>query len=73
MTRKEIARVEAYLRRMFGNDRIALRQRGGKETDSVEVLLDGEFLGVIYRDDEEGEVSYAFNMAILEMDLPDAG
>jgi hypothetical protein len=24
----------------------------------------------LFRDDEEGEISYAFNMAILEFDLP---
>ncbi|GAB4138523.1 MAG: DUF3126 family protein [Rhodothalassiaceae bacterium] len=70
MTRQEIERVEAYLRRTFGNDRIALKTRNAKQADSVEVLIDGEFIGVLYRDDEEGEVSYAFNMAILEMDLP---
>ena len=32
---------------------------------------DGEFLGVIYRDEDEGEVSYALSIAILEEDLPD--
>ncbi|HIL28120.1 MAG TPA: DUF3126 family protein, partial [Micavibrio sp.] len=38
--------------------------------DSVEVLLNGEFLGVIYKDDEDpSDVSYDFNMAILDMDL----
>ncbi|MEE8534508.1 MAG: DUF3126 family protein, partial [Kiloniellales bacterium] len=29
-----------------------------------------EFIGVIFRDEDEGEVSYAFNMAILDEDLP---
>jgi len=33
--------------------------------------LGEEFIGVVYRDEDEGEVSYAFNMAILEMDLPE--
>ena len=28
-----------------------------------------EFVGVIYRDDEDDEVSYQFQMAILETDL----
>jgi Protein of unknown function (DUF3126) len=31
--------------------------------------LGEEFLGVIYRDEEDGELSYNFSMAILEMDL----
>ena len=38
----------------------------------MEVYLDDEFIGVMYRDEDEGEVSYAFNMAILEIDLPNA-
>ena len=34
--------------------------------------LGDEFMGTIYRDDDEGDISYDFNMAILEMDLPPA-
>jgi hypothetical protein len=43
-----------------------------KHDGSVEVSLGQEFIGVIYRDvdEDDGEVSYAFHMAILEMDLP---
>ena len=41
---------------------------------SVEVSLGEEFIAIIYRDvdEDDGEVSYAFQMAILEMDLPPA-
>ncbi len=46
-----------------------LKERKPKE-DSVEVLVAGEFIGVIFRDEDEGEISYAFNMAILDIDLP---
>ncbi|MDP6259748.1 MAG: DUF3126 family protein [Rhodospirillales bacterium] len=42
-----------------------------KSENSVEVYLTEEFIGTIYRDDEEGEISYDFNMAILEIDLPE--
>lgn len=72
MTPQETARVQRYLRDTFGNETIALKQRSQTD-DSVEVLLGGEFIGVVYKDDEDGEVSYAFNMAILEMDLPPSG
>jgi len=69
MTQSEISRVQRYLRDKFGTDRISLMPR--KETDdSVEVHLGGEFIGVIYRDADDGEISYDFNMPILEMDLP---
>ena len=70
MSPTEIARVQKYLRQTFGNNRIDLK-RHSRDRESVEVLLEGEFIGVIYRDDEEGEVSFSFNMAILDMDLPE--
>ena len=34
--------------------------------------VSGEFIGIIFKDEEDGDVSYAFQMAILEMDLPPA-
>ncbi len=69
MEDSEVARVQAYLRQTFGTERIKLALAGRKD-DSVEVALGEEFIGVIYRDDEDGGVSYCFNMAILEEDLP---
>jgi len=30
-----------------------------------------EFLGVIFRDEEDGDLCYQFNMAILDEDLPE--
>ena len=68
MSAQEASRVQNYMQRKFGNSSITVRARE-KATDSVEVLLDGEFMGVIYKDEEDGETSYDFNMAILEMDL----
>lgn len=70
MSPEEIKKVQAYLQKKFDLQGISLRTR--KTGDSVEVLLNGEFLGVIYKDEDEGEVSYDFNMAILDMDLEDA-
>lgn len=71
MTRSEIWRIEKYLRNLFRLDTITLLERP-KQADSVEVHVAGEFIGVIFRDDEDGETTYAFQMAILEMDLPAA-
>lgn len=68
MTPKEIAQVQAYLRNRFTNNRIVLVPRANKD-DSVEVMLDDEFLGVIFRDDEDGEICYQFNMTVLDIDL----
>lgn len=69
ITAQEARRVQQYLQKKFENQKITVRARE-RANDSVEVLLDGEFLGVIYKDDEDGEVSFDLNMAILEMDLP---
>ncbi len=71
LTRSEIWRIEKYLRNLFRLDTITIVERP-KQPDSVEVQVNGEFIGVIFKDEEDGEVSYAFNMAILEMDLPEA-
>lgn len=65
--RAEITKLQTYLQQKFGQPGLALRDR--KTADSLEVLLNGEFLGVIYKDSEDGEVSYDFNMAILDIDL----
>ena len=71
MTRTEILRIQKYLNSKFESTKFALKESQTND-DSMEVHLDGEFIGLIYRDEDEGEVSYAFQMAILEMDLPNA-
>ena len=70
MQAHELARLQAYLRQIFDNNRITVTRRE-RTDDSVEVAVGDEFIGVIYRDEDEGELSYAFQMAILEMDLPE--
>ena len=65
---EEIPKIQMYLEEKFGSKGFALKMRE-KADDSVEVLLNGEFIAVIYKDDEDGNVSYDFNMAILDVDL----
>ena len=67
MDDKDIAKVEAHLKRTFGNPHIALKARP-KQKDSAEVELKGEFIGVIYEDEDEAG-SFLFEMAILAEDL----
>lgn len=69
MTPLEISRVEAYLRATFGNDKIKIEPIT-KKNAPIEVTIAGEFIGVLHRDEDEGEVSYALNISILEEDLP---
>jgi hypothetical protein len=69
--KEELAKVQAYLRKTFGAPTLELRPQPKKQ-DMAEVFIGGEFVATLYREDEDGEVSYQFQMAILEMDLADA-
>jgi hypothetical protein len=68
VTGDELKKVERYLRRLFANETISVKARPRKD-DSGEVFIGDEFVGVIYRDDEDEELSYNFTMAILDYDL----
>jgi hypothetical protein len=67
---EELKKIERYLRRLFSNESIVVKARPRKD-DSGEVYIGEEFIGVIYRDDEDEELSYNFSMAILDYDLKD--
>lgn len=64
----EIIKLQKFLQQKFGNRAIDVRPRD-KQNDSVEVYLGDEFLGLIFVDDEDGDRSYNFTMAILDVDL----
>ena len=66
-----MVRVQAYMRKVFGTKTLSVRARP-KIRDSAEVYVGDEFIGTLTREDEEGELCYQFQMAILEMDLEDA-
>lgn len=68
MDAKEIQRLEAYFRKVFKLPEMQVRQRPQKD-DSAEVYIGDEFIGVVFRDDEDEDLSYNFQMAILEFDL----
>jgi hypothetical protein len=62
----EIRKLDAYFKRVFQNPRLEVKARPRKE-DSAELYVGDEFLGLIYKDEEEGD--YNFSMAILDIDL----
>jgi hypothetical protein len=62
-----MARVEAHLKRTFGNQAISIKARP-KQKDSGEVYVGEEFIGVLYQDEDE-DGSFMFEMAILAEDL----
>jgi hypothetical protein len=68
VTPDEIIKLERYLKKIFRLPVIEVKQRPRKE-DSAEVFVGDEFIGVIFRDDDEGETAYQFQMAILDYDL----
>ncbi len=68
MTPEEIKQLDAYFKKLFDSSQLSVRARP-KKTDSCEVYKGDEFLGVLYLDEDEGERSYNFSMAILDIDL----
>ena len=65
---QEIRKLEAYIKRLFGNPKLRVVPRPKKD-DSAEVYIGEEFIGVLFVDDEDDERSYNFSMAILATDL----
>jgi hypothetical protein len=66
--RQEIQKLQSFFRKRFKMPAIEVRARPQK-ADSAEVYIDDEFVGVVFRDDEDGDLSYNFTMAILDIDL----
>ncbi|MBP2446048.1 DUF3126 family protein [Rhizobium leguminosarum] len=67
MKPEEIKKLDAYFKRTL-NPQVVVKARPRKD-DSAEVYLGEEFLGLVYVDDEDGDRSYNFSMAILDVDL----
>lgn len=64
---EEMSELKNHLERTFKCSGITVMKR--KAEDSIEVMKDGEYIGVLYKIEDEGETSYDFNMAILDIDL----
>ncbi|GAN53472.1 DUF3126 family protein [Tanticharoenia sakaeratensis] len=71
LSASEIARLQVTLRRLFGSPTLTVNKppRPGL---SVELSVNNEVVGTVHRDEDEGEVSYAIHVTILEEDLPEA-
>ena len=68
MTDEELKSIESYLNKVFRSEEIVVKKRKSI-SDSCEIYLDDEFLGLIYKETEEGEEDYLFHMTILKDDL----
>ena len=70
MDRNTLSKIQNYLRLTLGSKQIKVEGRENK-LDSADVTINGEFLGVIFEDKEDGDICYHFNMTILDIDLKD--
>ena len=68
MTEFEIKQLQDYLNHKFQTDKFIAKKRKSID-DSCEIFIDDEFIGLVYIEDDEGEVSYQFHMTILKEDL----
>ena len=71
MNASDAARVQNYLRQRFGNKRLSIARRENKE-DSADLMLEDEFIGVVFADDEDDELCYHVQISILDEDLEDS-
>ena len=68
MDRIVINKIQDHIRKTLGSKNIKVEGRENK-LDSADVTINGEFLGVIFEDKEDGETCYHFNMTILDIDI----
>ena len=68
MNVSDTAKVQRYLRQRFGNHKLTLARRENKD-DSAELMLEDEFIGVVFADDEDGDLCYHVQISILDEDL----
>ncbi len=69
MNDEYIKKLNCYLLKLFQTKGLSVKGRP-KKSDSAEVYINDEFIGIIYIDDEnEDDISFSFQMSILENDL----
>ena len=71
MEKTELEKLQKFMSRALQSPNLEVRARPRK-ADSAEVYIADEFVGVLFRDEEDGELSYNFSMAILDYDLDEA-
>lgn len=71
MDKTELAKLQAFMQRTLQSPKLEVRTRPRKD-DSAEVYIEDEFVGVLFKDVEDGDLSYNFSMAILDYDLEES-
>lgn len=68
MDRTTLKKIEVFFKQKFNNKKFKIEGRANKD-DSADVLIEDEFIGVVFEDNEDGETCFQFNMTILTEDL----
>jgi uncharacterized protein DUF3126 len=69
MTPSEIDRLQTYLRKLFGSERIKIVPPP-RQGLSIEMAVNDETIGTVHKDVDDGETSYSIHLTVLEEDLP---
>jgi hypothetical protein len=69
MTPLEIERLQTYLRKLFGSERIKIVPPPRRGL-SIELAVNDETIGTVHKDVDDGETSYSIHLTVLEEDLP---
>lgn len=67
-TPAEMMKVQTYLQQLFWNPELNIQPGTGVDAPA-EVYIGKEFVGVIYKNDEDGDISFDWNMSILAEDV----
>lgn len=65
MLKEEISKVEAYLRKTFGTKKLTVRPTE-ENSSSAKVYMSEEYIADLLKEEEEGELSYQFEMAVKD-------
>ena len=68
MERITINKIQNFMRNSLGSKHIKVEGRENK-IDTADDTNNGEILGVVIEDKEDGETCYHFNMKILDIDI----
>lgn len=64
----DLKKVQTYLQQLFWNPEIKVVNGTGVDAPA-EVFIGKEFIGVIYKNNDDGEISFDWNMSILAEDI----
>lgn len=68
MQNLEQEKLANYLKGLFHNDKMKLKNIPNK-SEALELYKDEEFIGLVYKEEDEGETSYNLTISILNIDI----